>query len=215
MRQPRKTGGFPWVLFGCLTAIAVFVFLVLAGYVAARYAIGGLIGQYTDTAPMELPPSTMSTQDYAALEERVNEFRKAIDDGMPTKALELSADDINALIQHDPEWDALKGRVHVSIENDLIKGTVSMPLDMFNLKGRYLNGSGTFSVFLRNGMLFVQLDALEVRGKSLPEDFMRGLRSENLAKQYNQDPQARERLSQFESIEVQDGILHITGRKTT
>lgn len=210
VRRPKKSGGFPWLLFGCLGGIAALVFLVVAAILIARMAFSGIIGSFTDTAPMELAESEMSPEEYAALEERFNAFFAAVEAGDATGPLELTADDINALIQNDPRWDDLKGRVHIAIENDLITGAISMPLDTFGLSGRYANGSSTFSVFLREGMLYVHLDSLTVKGKAIPEDMMAGMRAENLAKDYARDPEVKEWLNRFESIDVDGGIIRIT-----
>jgi len=210
VRPPKKSGGFPWLLFGCLGGIAALIFLVVAAILVARMAFTGLLENYTDTAPAALPTSEMPEEDYAALRERVDGFFEAVKAGVATEPLELSGDDINALIQNDPDWEQMKGRVHISIEDDLVTGEVSMPLDMFGLEGRYANGSSTFSVFLRNGMLYVHLDSLTVKGNAIPEDFMAGMRSENLAKDYARDPEVKEWLNRFESIDVEGGTIRIT-----
>lgn len=210
VRPHKKSGGFPWLLIGCLGGIAALVFLVVAGILVARMVVTGLLENYTDTTPIELPTTEMSEEEYAALQERVDSFFDAVEAGTAMEPLELSADDINALIQNDPNWKQLKGRVHISIEEDLVTGDVSMPLDMFGLEGRYANGSSTFSIFLRNGTLYVHLDSLTVKGNTVPEEFMAEMRNENLAKDYARDPEVREWLNRFESIDVEDGIIRIT-----
>jgi len=197
------------LLVGCLGAIAVVVFLVVAIYVVVRMTIGNVVESYSDDAPQEIPVSTMSPEDYAALKERFDAFTQAIEQGTPVAPLELTSDDVNALIQNDPNWSELKGHVHVSLEGDLVNSAVSMPLEAFNLPGRYVNGNGQFSVFLRDGLLYVHIESLQVGSNPLPEAFVQGMRSENLAKEYNNDPQVRETLSKFESVEVVDGILRM------
>ncbi len=207
--RPKKGGEFPWLLFGCLGGVAVVVFLAIAGYIVVRMAFSGIVDRYTDTEPMDLPQSEMPAEEYAALKERVDAFDAALEAGTATEPLELTAEDINALIANDPQWSELKGRVHISINDDLITGDVSMPVDAL-LPGRYVNGSGTFDIFLRDGMLYVHLDALTVNGKALPDEFMSGLRSENLAAEYVREPGVQESLDRFESIEVSDGIIRVT-----
>ncbi len=212
VRPPRAHKEFPWLLFGCLMAVLVVLLLVVlavAGFFAVRGIFTGLIENYTDTVPMELPESAMPAEEYAALEERLKTFRTALEQGTAVEPLALTAEDINALIQNDPDWKELRGHVHVAIEGNLISGTVSMPLDMFGLQGRYLNGTGSFSVSMRNSALDVRMDSLQVKGQSAPEAFMEGFRNENLARDYNREPGVRETLSQFESIEVRDGVLWI------
>ncbi|MCC6488225.1 MAG: hypothetical protein IT364_12065 [Candidatus Hydrogenedentes bacterium] len=204
--QPKKSG-FPWLLVGCLGAIAVGVFLLIAAFIAARMVVGGLVDEYSDETPQEIPVSTMAPEDYAALKERFDAFTQAVNQGTPVAPLELTSDDVNALIQNDPNWSDLKGHVHVALEDDLVGSTVSMPLESFGMPGRYVNGNARFSVFLRGGQLYVHIESLEVGGKALPEAFVQGMRSENLAKEYNNDAQVQETLSKFESIDVVDGVL--------
>lgn len=206
MPQPKKSG-FPWLLVGCLGAIAVVVFLVIAAVIAFRMVVGGFVDEYSDETAQEIPVSTMTPEDYAALKERFDTFTQAVNQGTPVAPLELTSDDVNALIQNDPNWSELKGHVHVALEDNLVGSTVSMPLESFGMPGRYVNGNARFSVFLRGGQLYVHIESLEVGGKTLPEAFLQGMRSENLAKEYNNDPQVRETLSKFESIDVADGVL--------
>ena len=90
------------------------------------------------------------------LKQRFEAFQQAVREQRPTKPLELTADDINALIASGPKRQDLKGKFYVSLEGDQLKGEVSMPLQEIGLsmfKGRYLNGSATFGLSFRNGTL--------------------------------------------------------------
>lgn len=208
LRRPKKSGAFPWLLFGCLGGIAAVIFLVVAAIVVGRMALSGIMDRFTDTEPMPLPQSEMPAEDFVALQERVNAFNADLEAGTATEPLDLTADDINALIQNDPRWDDLKGKVFFTIEDDLITGDISMPIDAL-APGRYINGSSSFNVFLRDGMLYVHLDSLTVNGKTVPEEMMAGIRAENLAKDYVRDPEVRESLDRFESIDVSDGVVRV------
>jgi hypothetical protein len=218
---------------GCLVVIALIVIAGVGGYFAVKGVITGLVDEYTDTEPAELPVVEVSDEELEALQARVAAFKAAVEgeeapvpeDGTdvtaevtaeamaPGEALVLSERDINALIQNDPEWQQMKGKIYVSIEDDLVKGEVSFPLDELEfemVKGRYFNGSATFNVHLRNGALFVTMDSATLRGTPVPDEFMAGLRAENLAKNYQQDPEFRKFLDKLDSIEVEDGTISIT-----
>lgn len=55
--------------------------------------------------------------------------------------VELTADDINTLLENDPK---LRGKAAVSIQNNVARVRVSVPLgELFMMNGRYLNGEAT------------------------------------------------------------------------
>lgn len=220
--QPQKKprGCF---FYGCLTAIVLGVVVGVGGFFVIRYALDQLAAmteQYTDTAPMSLPESTLPAAEYQQLRERVTGFGKALDAGERPAPLVLAGDDLNALIANDPSWQWLRGKLHVSLAGDQVIGEVALPLDDFvaslprmdRLKGRYLNGKATFKVVLVDELLVVSLRSLEVKGQSLPPEVMEGLRTQNLF-----DPQrtgsARSGLeatiARLESIRIADGKLTI------
>ena len=76
--------------------------------------------------------------------------------GTAIEPLVLTSDDLNALIEENPE---LKGRIYVKVEGDEVKGRVSFPLDKLNchcrwpFKGRYLNGEADLKASLFDGEL--------------------------------------------------------------
>ncbi|MBN2309426.1 MAG: hypothetical protein JXR94_10675 [Candidatus Hydrogenedentes bacterium] len=196
-------------VIGCLTIMVVFIVVGVFAYVGIKRAVSGLVDAYTDTVPVTLPEVEIADEDLQALRARVDGFKAALGNGTATEPLVLTADDINALIQNHPDWEDLKGKAYVSIEGQQVRGEVSIPLEGL-VAGRYLNGSATFDVFLRNGILYVQLMAAEVKGKALPEDFVSGLRSENLAEAVAQDPTMAPAIRRIESIAINNGAITIT-----
>jgi hypothetical protein len=196
-------------LIGCLV-VAVGGLVVLGiGFYVAKGWISGLVEDYTDTQPMELPQVTLSDEDLAALQARVKAFKDAFDAGEAAPPLVLSGDEINALIQQDED---LKHVVYVTIEGDRVRGQISVPLEQLGfemVKGRYLNAQATFNVFVRDGFLFVGIDSAEVRGKAIPEEIMAEVRSQNFAKDATNDPEVRDVIRRIESLEVADGRIMI------
>jgi hypothetical protein len=141
---------------------------------------------------------------------RIDNFQDAVRSGRPTEPLTLSADEINAMIQTDPNFAQAKGKVYVTIEGDRLKGQLSLPLDELGLpifRGRYLNGSGIFAVSINNGNLLVTADALSVKGKPLPAVYMDKIRSENLAASLSNNPRASVAVSHLQEIRIADGKL--------
>jgi hypothetical protein len=213
---PRQRG---CLFYGCIIAGILALLLVIAvgvGFFFVYRFFEGLVEQYTATAPRELPKVEMPAEQRRTLRERVDAFRAATKEGRPTEPLVLSSEDLNALIEENPD---LKGRVYVTIDQDKLKGQVSIPLDRFPsfglTRGRYLNGEGELKVSLQDGILIVTLESLLVNGKTLPAELMNRFRTQNLARDAYKDEKTAEEVRKFESIEIKDGKLIIKARART
>jgi hypothetical protein len=212
---PKQRGCF---FYGCIIAsILAVLFVILMGVMAflTYRFVNQLVDQYTSTTPQQLPKVEMPADKLQALKDRVEAFKKAVDAGTPTEPLILSSDDLNALIEENADF---KGTVYVKIEGDEIKGQVSFPLDKLQIgmvKGRYLNGEANLKASLSNGVLIVTLDSIEVNGKRPPDEMMKGIREQNLAKDAYKDPKDAEMIRKLESLEVKDGKIIIKVRAKT
>ena len=177
--------------------------LAFVGY----HALSGLVNEYTATEPEQLPKVEMAAEQRQALKDRVEAFRKAVNEGKATEPLVLTGDDLNVLIDDNAE---LKGTIFVKIEGDELKGRVSIPLDKLPLpmfKGRYLNGEASLKASFFDGELIVHMEEIEVKGKKPPEDAMKGFRQQNLAKDLFKDPENAKMLRKLESLEIKDGKI--------
>src|SRR5207244_677439 len=142
--------------------------------------------------------------------------RESVRAGRSTAPLALTSDEINALIATDPDLQPLKGKLYVTLENDHIKGQLSVSMDEAGLpmfRGRYLNGSGTLSLSLRTGILRLTAQEIAIKGKPLPDLYMQDIRKQNLARNINNNPRASVALDRLDSIEVKDGKLIIVPKK--
>lgn len=201
---PRSRGCF---FYGCIIAVVLaplmVIFVVVIAFVAYRYATS-MVNEYTATMPDKLPVLNMPEEQRKAVKDRWEAFRKAAEAGTATEPLVLTSDDLNALIEQNSE---LKGKIYVTVEGDEIKGQVSIPLDNLPLpmfKGRYLNGKADVKASLFDGELIVHLDAIEVKGKPFPPEFMTEMRKQNLAKDITKDKDTAEVLRKIESLEIKD-----------
>jgi hypothetical protein len=140
---------------GCLLIIIFLVLLVVAF----------VIGFYVGTKPKEMPQVQTSEDQQNAVAARWDEFETAskqetppvapavspnpdtppAPEATPTPAatpsanrIELTANDINQLIARSRRT---RGKAFVSIENDVARVQVSVPLDKVGFRGRSLNGS--------------------------------------------------------------------------
>jgi hypothetical protein len=197
------------VFYGCITGLVLLV-LVLGGLMVGLHYVRKMVNQYTENGPMELPALQMSQGEIGKVKQRFEAFQTSVRDQRPTEPLELTADDINALIASGSDQQALKGKFYVSLDGDKLKGEVSVPLQQIGLsmfKGRYLNGNATFSLSFRNGALSVSPQTINVKGKPLPETYMREIRKQNLAEGFTSETNAVAVLQGLEDIQVKDGKL--------
>ena len=210
--RPRQRGCF---FYGCVIASVLTVLLLIALGIGAFFAwrfFSSIVQQWTATAPMELPKVPLSDDERIAVKERVASFRKALEEGTAVEPLVLTGDDINALIEENPDF---RGKVFARVDGDKLKAQVSIPLDNFEvapLRGRYLNGEAELKASLSNGVLLVMLESLEVNGKKLPGRFLEEMREQNLAKDAYKDPKSAEMLRRFESLEIKDGKIILKPR---
>jgi len=199
------------LFYGCITGIVCLVAILLA-FLLGLHALKKMLNEYTDTKPMVLPTVQMSADQVAQVQRRVDGFRDAVRGGRTPPPLELTGEEIDALIENDPDFRMLKGKLYVTIEGDQVKGQMSVPMDQVGLpffRGRYLNGTGTFGVTFHNGILTILPREVLVKGKLLPAVYMDRIRNQNLAAQANDDPRSSVALNRLQSIDVKDGKLII------
>jgi hypothetical protein len=146
--KQRKTGCLGK---GCMMLVVFLILLAVAffigGYVGVRYVV-------TSTTPKEIPQIETTEADQEAVRNRWEEFklvpRTAPAETTPTTTgepppppppsssrIELSATDINQLIAGNRK---LRGKAFVSIENNVARVQVSVPLEKVGFRGRFLNG---------------------------------------------------------------------------
>ena len=180
---------------------------------AASFRTDLLRGHWSNTLPMLRPISprvTISKEELAAIEDRVEVFQETIKKGGTPPDLVLTADEINALIAKD---ETLNGRAYVTIQEGQVSGELSIPMDFMPLgKGRYFNASATFDVSLDDGVLIVTLAGAEVKGEEVPQQVIEAMSKENLAKEVSKNPEAASSLRRFESLIIEDDRIILKPR---
>jgi hypothetical protein len=203
-------------LFYVLIAMAVSVVMLgLGAFFGLRYA-HGLVNRLTAAQPAQLPKVQLPETVMFQLHDRVDTFRDAVRDNDPTSPLELSSDELNALIATDPAFVALKNHLFVSITNNQLGAQISFPaedLGLVKLRGRYVNATGIFHVAIVTNELQITAESLSVRGEPLPRNIMKEVAAENLADRFNQDPRAAAGLKKIQSIDVKNGKLIVVPKK--
>jgi hypothetical protein len=207
-QAPTKSGR-GCLFYGSLTGIICLVAILIAGLLGL-HQLKRMLNEYTDTQPAPLPAVQVPPAQMEEVRLRVESFRDAVQAARPASPLSLTSDEINALIAVDPNFQDLRGKLHVAIEGNLLKGQISAPLSEIGLprfRGRYLNGTGTFSLSFQNGILDVRAEQLVVKGKPLPLTYLDAIRKQNLAAKLNDNPRAAAVLNHLEAVRVEDGKL--------
>jgi hypothetical protein len=193
----------------------VLLAVVVVGAILGVLYAKSVVNRLTDAQPATLPTVHLPEIQMFQLHDRVDTFRDDVKDGDPTPPLALSADELNALIETDRDFAALKNHLFVTIKGSELGAQISFPAEQLGLRlrGRYVNATGVFDVGLTNNELSVMAESLEVKGKPLPTHFMRQILGRNLAEKLNQDPKMVSGLRKLKSIEVKDGKLVVTPRR--
>jgi len=213
--NPPKPRGC--VFYGCLSlAIVALLVIVLGvvGFFVVKSTANKWIADFTETTPTLVEQAEYPKAQMDALNNRLAVFKDALDKGQIAAELVLTAEDLNALIAKERE---LRGKLFVRIDNDIVKGDVSVPLkDLgpFKLNGRYLNGTATFRLALENGVLDVRLRDVQVKGKPLPTMVLTELKKENLAKGFQDDPKTAADIAKFESVQITNSQVILRNKVT-
>jgi hypothetical protein len=215
MADPQQKPKQGCLFYLCIIGVVSLIVLALGAYLGIRYA-RGLVGQLTDAQPMPLPKVKLPEAQMFELHDRVDTFRENVRDGEAAAPLELSADELNALIETDPALTALKNHLFVSIDGNQLRAKISFraeDLGLVRLQGRYINADGMFDVGLTNQELRITAESLTVKGKPVPRHIMREVAAENLADRFNQDPKSAAGIKKLQAIQVKDGKLVIVPKK--
>src|SRR6266404_7614046 len=205
------------LFYGCLGGVIMLLAILTAGLIGLHFA-RKMFNQFTDSQPAAMPAVQLSQPEIELVRKRIDSFRDSVRAGRPTDPLSLSADEINALIATNLNLKSAKSRFYVSITNDQVTGQLTVPLESVGLtifKGRYLNGSGTFSLSFHNGILHVFAQNITVKGKPLPEVYMQSIRQQDLARDFNNDPNAAAAFERIQDIEVKDGKITIVPKENS
>src|SRR5208283_4944354 len=111
--RPKQRGCF---FYGCVIASVLAVLLIIAlavlAFVGMRF-FSGLVEEWTSPVPAELPKVQVSEEERKSVRERVDVFKKALEAGTATNPLVLTSDDLNAIIEENPDF---KGRLFAKVD---------------------------------------------------------------------------------------------------
>src|SRR5713101_8650213 len=96
--------------YGCLTLAILALLGGIAAWIAVRYVVktaSGWVEGYTSTNRIPIESVSISPGELKSLQDRVVSFSQTLDGQKGSRELVLGADEINALIQHDPQYKDL------------------------------------------------------------------------------------------------------------
>jgi len=214
---PKRRPGC--LFYGCLTLGILALVLGGALGIGLHYGVkkfNQTVVDYTAAEPMDLPITAMPDPEYAALEQRFQTFSSELRDGQAVAPLVLSSEEVNALLNRNQAMEEWKGRLQVRMEDNEVRGQVSLPLDpiaqgpiLNRLQGRYLNGAARLGIGMEAGRLAVRLLAMEVNDRTIPVEIMQRISSINLAEAANDNPEYAALFARIREVKVEDGHLVI------
>lgn len=170
IEPPPHQRGLGCFAKGCLILL-VLGFLLCLAFVAGTYYAAKFVrtSEYFSTEHTLLPISHASVDEENAIRARWNAFDKAARAHEPAR-IELSADDINALIATD---STVRGDAYVSIEDNIAHLQVSIPIGQrWWMPGRYLNAQCSVESAASGKPEDARITSIIVNGRPVGEEFL-------------------------------------------
>jgi hypothetical protein len=227
IEPPPKRKGMGCFGKGCLLIVILLVLLAAAFF----------IGVYTGTKPVEIPQVETSEDEQNAVRERWNEFEAAsrnepdlsppvstvppAPEEAPTpdvapspvpsppsaNRIELTANDINQLIAGSRR---ARGKAFVSIDNNVARVRISVPLDKVGFAGRSLNGEFAVTPSADRSPRNLQVSQVSMSG--LPDGMVGSLLGSRSVQSYVDEFAGEHGITSF-TIENNKVILETTSRR--
>jgi hypothetical protein len=207
IEPPPQQRGLGCFAKGCLILV-VFVILLALAFVAGTYfAARYLRTEYFSAHHDRLPNSQATTDEEEAARARWDAFEKSARVNQAAR-IELSADDLNALIASEPK---LHGNAFVTIEDNTAHLQLSMPLGRSRwLTGRYINAQCSVQSAPSAKPEDARITSIIVNGRPVGEEFLSWQYGSWSFKRYLSDWTTQTNLKTFE---ISDGkvILETNG----
>ena len=211
----QKRSGWGCFAIGC---VVVIVLLLIGGAIVAGlgFFTYSKVSKLTSDQPAAIATFDGGDSMYQAASKKLDAFKQDADVHRPSR-LELTADEINTLIAHNPDTSGSQLHFFVRLHDDAANVQLSLPTSMLPVSifpGRYLNAEADFTPSLDSAKnLNVNLHSLKIAAEAVPPDQLAPLQMQvNTAInfQIQRSSDAQEFLSHANSVEVRDGKLIIT-----
>jgi hypothetical protein len=181
VEAPPRREGLGCFGRGCLTLSIFAIVLAIAGFAGLYWGLHRnsalFYGSYwlaktqsLAQAPTPVPEFNASDQQIQLVQERWQDFEQKTRAGQAAE-IELSADDINALIATS---EGVRGKVFVSIDGNQLRLQTSVPIGrFFGRQGYYLNGDVIIALEGVQSLDGPRFSRITINGEQVPTDFLK------------------------------------------
>jgi hypothetical protein len=180
VEAPPRRKGLGCFARGCLILLVFAIVLAIACFAGMYWGLHRhsalFYGSYwlaktrsIAEAPTSVPEFNASDQQIQRVQERWQDFEQKTRAGQPAE-IELSADDINALIATS---DDVRGKVFVSIDGNRLRLEASLPIGgVLGKPGYYFNGDVIIELNGAQALDNPQINRITINGEQVPSDFL-------------------------------------------
>jgi len=180
VEAPPRKKGLGCFARGCLILLIFAIVLAIAGFAGLYWGLHRnsalFYGSYwlaktrsLAEAPTPVPEFNASDQQIQLVQERWQDFEQKTRAGQAAE-IELSADDINALIAASE----VRGKVFVSIDGNLFRLQASVPIGNFlGRPGYYFNGDVIIELNGAQSLDNPQFSRITINSEQVPTDFLK------------------------------------------
>src|SRR5215831_5016147 len=195
VEAPPRRKGLGCFARGCLILLVFAIVLAIACFAGMYWGLHRhsalFYGSYwlaktrsIAEAPAPVPAFSASDQQIQRVRERWQDFEQKTRAGQPAE-IELSADDINALIATSED---VRGKVFVSIEGNQLRLQTSLPIGgILGRSGYYFNGEVIIELKGAQSPDSPQFRRLTINGEQGPTDFLDWTYSSRHLREYLSD----------------------------
>ena len=210
----KKRGKGCWGC-GCAVLIVLAVLIVVLAILGYR-AVNTFARGFTSTTPAAIPVTDAGDAVEQSAQQKIEDFTQAFEQVQPA-TLRLTGDEINTLIAREPDYAALRGKVHVTLQDDTAQIDSTLLLGTFEkffMPDRYLNSVATVGVGFNPATHAIAFDLrqLQMNGQPSPSSANPVL-DQDLNVFVNQQLQsnqlAKDFLARVQKIDIEDGQLVI------
>jgi hypothetical protein len=181
VEAPPRRKGLGCFGRGCLILTVFAIVLAIAGFAGLYWGLHRNSALFYGSfwlaktrslaeAPAPVPEFSGSSQQIQLVQERWQEFEQKTRAGQPAE-IELSADDINALIA---TTEGARGKVFASIDGNQLRLQVSVPIgDFLGRPGYYFNGDVIIELNGAQSLDNPQFNRITINGEQVPTDFLK------------------------------------------
>jgi len=155
---------------GCLTLVVVAVVLSVVLIGGVLFVVNRGINMFTATAPVQIQIRPATPAELQLAKAKLDSLRSAIRNRVET-TIEFTADDVNALLQNEPEFRGTRNHARVAIANSIVSLELSAPLDSAQwsrLKRRWFNGKIQFGFSYVDDNFDFEVRSAEANGYQFP-----------------------------------------------